>query len=70
MSKEVLNVRETAELLGLTPEGVRELARRGEIPAMRFGSGRRSPYRFRRSSLEAWMEGKEVARRLHAVRDL
>lgn len=68
MSGHVLNVHEAAELLGISAQSVRLLARKGEIPAMKYGQAT-SPYRFRRSSLEAWMEGKERARRIPAVRD-
>lgn len=43
----------------LNPETVRAMARRGEIPAMKVGRSRGSPYRFRRSSIDAWLDAAE-----------
>ncbi len=48
----LLTVHEVADQLGYHPETVREMARRGEIPALKLG-GRTSPYRFRQSQIDA-----------------
>lgn len=47
-----LNVREVAETLGIAPETVRTMARRGEIPAFKMGSSSTSPYRFDAKDVE------------------
>lgn len=53
VKREVLNVREAAELLGFNPYTIREKARRGEIPAKKVGR----QWRFLRSALLAHLRG-------------
>jgi excisionase family DNA binding protein len=52
---EVLNAQETATLLGVHTETVRRLARRGEIPSLKFGKD----WRFRKDALRRWLEERE-----------
>ena len=54
----LLNVAQVAEILGLHPETVREMARNGLLPALKLG-GRTSPYRFRESAIDAHLEALE-----------
>jgi len=54
-----MRVRDVADYLDLHPETVREWARTGRLPASKPG-GRTSPYRFRRSALDAWLERAEA----------
>jgi len=56
----LLRVNDVAEQLGIHPDTVREMARRGEIPAMKLGSGKTSPYRFRQSSIDAFLAAAEA----------
>jgi excisionase family DNA binding protein len=46
---------EVARMLGFTPDYVRILARRDEIPHVRLGG----KFRFYRDSVERWARGKE-----------
>jgi len=55
----LLDVHQVATQLGYHPATVREMARRGEIPAMKLG-GRTSPYRFRQSSIDAFLAAAEA----------
>ena len=52
---EVLTAAEAAEILKLHVITVRELACRGKIPARKVGR----EWRFVRSQLERWLEGRE-----------
>lgn len=64
-SSRLLTVDQVAEMLGLHPETVREMARKGLLPALKLG-GRTSPYRFRPAALEAHLaalEAKNARRR-------
>jgi excisionase family DNA binding protein len=57
---DLLTVREAAELLGFTPITVRTLMDRDGLPALVSGTSRRRTIRFRRSEIEAWVEGNRV----------
>ena len=50
----LIDVQDAARLLHLHPVTVREMAGRGEIPAMRIGR----VWRFRASSLDAWIDSQ------------
>jgi len=50
----LLDAQGAARLLRLHPVTVREMAGRGEIPAMRIGR----VWRFRASSLDAWIDSQ------------
>ena len=47
-----------------SPRSVRERCERGEIPALRVGSGPRAPFRIDQDELAAWLysDPKETAR--------
>lgn len=63
--RKFLSVREVAELLGYHPETVREMARKKQLPAIKFG-GRTSPYRFSADAIDAHIASLEAkhARRI------
>jgi len=50
----LIDAQDAARLLRLHPVTVREMAARGEIPAMRIGR----VWRFRSSSLDAWIDSQ------------
>jgi excisionase family DNA binding protein len=52
----LLTVAEAAEVLQISPYMVREWARERKIPAIRMGE---RYWRFRRSSLDAWIDDHE-----------
>lgn len=56
----LLSVHDVADQLGWHPETVRQKARRGELPAMKPGGGRNSGYRFRQSSIDAFLAAAEA----------
>lgn len=56
--KEILTDREAAELLGVTPEQVKKMAREGEIPGRKIGQGKTSPWRFSRRQIIGYVEGE------------
>ena len=56
----LLTVQDVAEQLRWHPQTVREKARRGELPAMKPGGGRTSPYRFRQSAIDAYLAAAEA----------
>jgi excisionase family DNA binding protein len=51
-SKDVLNVEEAAELLGVSPWTVREQARQGHLPGRKVGK----EWRFSRQGLMIWLQ--------------
>ena len=53
--REVLDLRETAEMLRVAPGVVRELAESHRIPARRIGDD----WRFSRSALLDWLKGEQ-----------
>ena len=59
MTTPLLNVRDVAEMLGIHPETVREMARRKQIRAIKFG-GRTSPYRFRPAAVDEFIAMREA----------
>ncbi|MBO9555552.1 helix-turn-helix domain-containing protein [Cellulomonas sp.] len=59
-SPALLGVRDVAEMLGIHPETVREMARRKQIRAIKFG-GRTSPYRFRPAAVDELIAKREAA---------
>jgi len=52
-----LRPRDAARLLGVRPETVRELCRRGELPAREISPGR---WLISREALESWVRGEAV----------
>lgn len=58
MATRLLNVSQVAEMLQLHPQTVREMARKGQLPAIKLG-GRTSPYRFREAAIDAYLERLE-----------
>lgn len=59
MTARLLLVQDVADQLGVHPETVREMARKGQLPALKLG-GRTSPYRFRQSSIDAYLDRLEA----------
>ena len=55
MSAPLLTAGEVAEIIGMTPDYVYALSRRGRIPTITFGRQRR----YRREQIEAWLEQVE-----------
>ncbi len=53
-----MTAEEVAAYLDVHPQTVRELARKDRIPAIKIG-GRTAPYRFRRTSIDAWLDKLE-----------
>jgi excisionase family DNA binding protein len=56
-TKEVLNVKETAEFLGFAPYTIREKAKAGDIPGRKVGG----EWRFSRRALLAGLEANDEA---------
>lgn len=54
--KEVLDVSGAADLLDVSEETVRELARRGKLPGRKVGK----EWRFSRPALMAWLAGSHI----------
>ena len=59
----LLTVGEAALVLRQSPRSVRDKIARGEIPALRVGSGPRAPFRIDQDELERWLysDPKETA---------
>ena len=53
--EKLLDVRQTAALLGYHPKTVYRLVEQGRLPCVRLGGTR---IRFRRRDLERWIEGR------------
>jgi excisionase family DNA binding protein len=51
--KEILNVHDVADLLDLSEQTVRDMARQGELPGFRAGLNR---WRFRRSDIDKYID--------------
>ena len=58
-SREVLNVRQASDYLGVSPDTLYKYAYLKKIPAFKLGNR----WRFRKSKLDAWMEEKITAGR-------
>lgn len=56
----LLSTRDVAELLGVNPQTVRELADSGELPSTKFGEGPESSrrWRFRAEDVEAYLDAR------------
>lgn len=59
VSDPLLDPEQAGELLGVSAYTVREMARKRELPAIRLGKF----WRFRESSLRAWIDDRERAAR-------
>ncbi len=53
-SREVMNVREASQYLGISPDTLYRYITEGEIPAFKLGNR----WKLRRTLLERWMERK------------
>lgn len=53
---ELLSARDAAAFLGIGERTLWKLANAGEIPAVRFGIGKRKSVRYRRGDLVDWIE--------------
>jgi len=56
MQEELLTTAEVAKFLKVSEATVSRLAKRGQLPAIKVGKGRRSFKRFRKSDLEAFLD--------------
>jgi excisionase family DNA binding protein len=65
---ELLTAAESAERLKLKPETVRGLVRRGELRAIRLGSGPKPPLRIRSEELERFLTAGET--HTHELREV
>lgn len=64
-SKEVLDVEEAAQLLGVSPWTVREQAKRGSLPARKVGR----EWRFSRQALLGWLGVAVASGRASGLRE-
>jgi excisionase family DNA binding protein len=64
MAERLLTVDDIAQLIGMRADYVYALARRGEIPHLRFGR----TVRFRNESIERWLQEQESSRNGHGGR--
>ena len=53
-SREVMNVRQASQYLGISPDTLYRYITEGEIPAFKLGNR----WRFKKSRLDQWMEEK------------
>jgi excisionase family DNA binding protein len=56
-SREVMNVRQAAQYLGVSPDTLYKYVNEQQIPAFKLGNR----WRFKKSKLDQWMEEKSVA---------
>ena len=61
MMKEILDLKEAAELLKMSPRALREAAERGEVPGRRVAKR----WRFSRFALHQWLSGPENPYKKH-----
>ena len=61
MMQEILDLKEAAELLKMSPRALREAAKRGEVP----GRCVASRWRFSRFALHQWLSGQENPYKKH-----
>ncbi|MHB8301512.1 MAG: helix-turn-helix domain-containing protein [Acidobacteriaceae bacterium] len=62
-AREVMDIRQAAEYLGISPDSLYKYASENFIPAFKLGNR----WRFKRSLLESWME-QQSSRQLSPVR--
>ena len=53
MVREVMDIRDAAEYLGICPDTLYKYASEGSVPAFKLGNR----WRFKKSHLDAWMDG-------------
>jgi len=58
VTDDLVDVHELARVLGVSGRGVEERHRRGQLPPAVL----RSPLRWRRADIEAWIEGHRVVK--------
>jgi|GEM_PF-7026647 len=58
VAREVMDIRQAAEYLAISPDSLYKYASEGFIPAFKLGNR----WRFKRSLLEAWMERQSSQR--------
>jgi excisionase family DNA binding protein len=58
VSTEMVSTRDLADLTGLSPDYFQKLARSGEIPCLRLGSGPRARFLFERTAFDNWWDTK------------
>lgn len=57
---EFLTPGEVAPILRVSKRHVMRMAERKELPALRFGTGKKKNWRFKRADLLAWIEAQTV----------
>jgi len=55
-SREVMNIRQASEYLGVSPDTLYKYVNEQKIPAFKLGNR----WRFKKSKLDAWMEEKSM----------
>ena len=55
-AREVMNLRETSEYLGVSAEALYKYLAEGKIPAFKLGNR----WKFKKTRLDAWMEDKSA----------
>jgi len=58
-TREVMNIRQASQYLGVSPDMLYKYAHAGKVPAFKLGSR----WRFMKSKLDRWMEEKSTIRR-------
>jgi excisionase family DNA binding protein len=56
-SREVMNIRQASQYLGVSPDTLYKYVNEQQIPAFKLGNR----WRFKKSKLDQWMEDKSVA---------
>ena len=56
-SREVMNIRQASEYLGVSPDTLYKYVNEQKIPAFKLGNR----WRFKKSKLDEWMEEKSMA---------
>ena len=56
-TREVMNLREASDYLGVSPDALYKYLAEGKIPAFKLGNR----WKFKKSRLDAWMEQQSVA---------
>ena len=57
-SREVMNVRQASQYLGISPDTLYRYITEGEIPAFKLGNR----WKFKKSLLDLWMDEKSASR--------
>ncbi|HVZ59595.1 MAG TPA: helix-turn-helix domain-containing protein [Terriglobales bacterium] len=64
-SREVMNIREASQYLGVSPDTLYKYVYEEKIPAFKLGNR----WKFKKSKLDEWMEEKSTTRETREIRD-